>query len=177
MRAYRFCRCFLGLWFLPWAFILSASAGCSSISEIAGGIFKSGPRAAEVDWTGVVVAAAPDANLNSAIGVDVVLVKELALVDALSNLDAKKWFSNRWDLKRTFPEALVIVSMELVPQQTVNLRRGEFTKGPIYGAFVFANYSEAGEHRQRLLPNKFGYYVALGAKAFSVVESRSGSGE
>ena len=174
MRAYRF---FLRFWLLPWACILFSIAGCSSIREIAGGIFQSGPRASEVKWEGVVVAAASDANLNSAIGVDIVLVKELALVDALSNLDAKKWFSNRWDLNRTFPDALVIVSMELVPQQMVNLRRSEFTKGPVYGAFVFANYSEAGEHRQRLSPDKPGYYVALGPKAFSVAESRSGSSE
>jgi type VI secretion system protein len=173
VRSNRLPRVFLGFCLLPWAVILITIAGCSSISEIVGGVFQSGPKASEVKWEGVVVATGPDANLNSAIGVDIVLVKELALVDALSNLDAKKWFSNRFDLKRTFPEGLVIVSMELVPQQTVNVRRSEFAKGPVFGAFVFANYSEAGEHRQRLLPNKFGYYVALGPKAFSVVESRA----
>jgi type VI secretion system protein len=124
---------------LLWA--VSVLAGC--------GMFGGGPKAVKPGWDSLSLAAAPDANGNSALAVDVVLVRDQQVLDSLQAMPAKRWFEARDSLLRTFPEKLTVLSVEITPDQTIRFPRDRF-KGKAWAALAFANYATPGEHRQNL---------------------------
>lgn len=135
------------------------------------------PKPVAPDWSSLAISAADDANANSAVAVDLVLVKDKAVLDTLQTMPASKWFSSRYELQRTFPDALTVYPYELVPTQAVRLDEKRFGKERAWAAFVFANYASPGEHRARLLLNNTGYSIHLGAQSFTVSEFKSGAAQ
>lgn len=105
-----------------------------------------GPRVSTRAFT---LQARPEANDRSPVPVEVVLVKDEALVAALAALSARAWFDSRLQLARDHPDAFETRQWELVPGQRLEV---EFPFGSRRGSalFVFANYLSAGAHRVRV---------------------------
>jgi type VI secretion system protein len=86
------------------------------------------------------------ANGNRPVAMDLVLVLDKKLVAEVAKLSAKDWFERRMQIQRDLPGKSEVVSWEWVPGQSA---------GPISvavhpstrGAFVFASYENAGDHR------------------------------
>lgn len=112
----------------------------------------------------VVIDAAPDANANSAIAVDVVLVTRLGAGEALSKLPAAEWFRRKSQILRDNPDGLVVLSWELIPGQGVTQR----IRREVLDGFVFAAYSSPGEHRIRLSGEGSQAQITLQASDFVV---------
>lgn len=160
------------------ALALTLLSGCSAIGsavDSAKSAVGLGPKPVSPDWNSVVISATDNANGNSAVAVDLVLVKDQAMLESLQTMPAAKWFATRADLQRTFPEALTVYPYELVPNQSVKLGEKLYGKERAWGAFVFANYGGAGEHRARLLLNAEGYVVQLGEQGFAATALKTGS--
>ncbi|MYN18836.1 hypothetical protein GTP81_18975 [Rugamonas sp. FT107W] len=151
--------------------LLCALAGCGATRALFG------PSMASPGWKTLTLRAADDANSNSALAVDVVLVKDPAVLDALVAMPASKWFATRAELQRTFPEALTVYQYELVPAQTIKLNDKKWSDQKAWAALVFAGYSNAGEHRERLLLNASAYVVQLNAQGFSAKEPKAGAAQ
>ena len=149
-----------------WLLLLCACllAGC--------GMFGGSPKAAKPGWDSVRLVAAPDANANSALAVDLVLVKDQAMVDSLLAMPAKRWFDARDGLQRTFPDGLVVLSVEITPGQTIKFDRARFKNDKAWAALAFANYATPGEHRQSLPLKQDTCVLQLDAQDFSAIATR-----
>ncbi|NEX64808.1 hypothetical protein G3574_27320 [Noviherbaspirillum sp. 17J57-3] len=159
------------------ACLIVALSGCGALNSVVAGtrsLIGLDPKPVEPDWKSVAIAAADDANANSAVAVDLVLIKDKAVLDSLVTMPAAKWFSSRNELQRTFPEAFTVYQYELVPTQAVQLDAKSYGKERAWAAFVFANYASPGEHRARLLLNNSGYSVRLNAQSFTINEFKTG---
>lgn len=97
------------------------------------------------------VVSTPDANLESPVAVDLVLVRTDALVPAIAALSAREWFDSRDQLTRDHPGALVFHSWEFVPGQVVDVDRLPFDRSGV-ALLVFADYLSDGVHRLRVDP-------------------------
>jgi type VI secretion system protein len=87
----------------------------------------------------------PDANKNSPVAMDVVLIKDKNFWKAAPDMSAKDWFARKNDLERRYGKKLQVTSWEWVPGQpiapiTVKVPRW------LYGAMVFASYPSPGSH-------------------------------
>jgi type VI secretion system protein len=131
------------------------------------GLFGGGPKAVKPGWDSLSFAAAPDANGNSALAVDVVLVRDKQVLDSLQAMPAKRWFEARDGLMRTFPDGLTVLSVEITPGQTIQFARAWF-KGKAWVALAFANYATPGEHRQSLPLAQETCVLRLEAQDFAV---------
>ena len=110
---------------------------------------------------------APNANVDNALAVDLVLVYDSTLIPSFTELASAAWFKNRDQLKLANPTGIEVQSFEVIPGQ----------KGPRYtvsgrgndalGAFVFAAYDTPGPHRARIdgMP---AVLLRLGEKGFAV---------
>jgi type VI secretion system protein len=123
-------------WSVPLVAVLCV-AGCSA----------SLPRV-KVDSLAIQVAA--QANLDTPIAVDAVLVRNPQLLETLLGLPSAKWFAEREQLRRDYPKDLSVVSYELVPGQQISDPAFTFDGQRAAGVLVFADYQTAGAHRVRL---------------------------
>lgn len=163
---YRSARSIRGLVLtFAFAFVLLNLSACSILSGISGYFLPKGGR---LDWTGLTLIASKDANLNSALAVDLVLLRDEATMAAVAAMSAQKWFASRTDLLKTFPDGLRYVSMELAPGQTLQLEPNKFGAQRLVGAFVFADYLTPGEHRMRVDQLEGSVVVYLEPKSFLV---------
>lgn len=101
----------------------------------------------------VSIYADPDANQNSAIAVDFVLIYNQELLKTFSKMSAEKYFSSARQLLLYNPSLLDIWHWELVPGQIVENFIPPQNKGEAYGAYVFANYLTPGDHRVGVAPH------------------------
>lgn len=119
-------------------------AGALALALLAAGCAEK-PRAAldSVSFT-----VAPAANDTTPVAIDLVSVRDKALVDKLGALTAAEWFGQREQSMRDHPTTLGVTSWELVPGQTLkaDLPPGE----PAWAILVFANYATPGPHRLRV---------------------------
>lgn len=99
-----------------------------------------------IDLRDVKVEAAPDANNNAAVAVDVVLLTQMGLGEQLAKLTAADWFRRRTQLLRDNPDGMQVLSWELVPGQSTAMPVGR----TVLDAYVFAAYASPGDHRVRL---------------------------
>lgn len=96
------------------------------------------------------VSAAPRANDDTPVAVDLVLVHEEALVEQLLALTATDWFGKREQMRRDHPEGLTLYSWEVVPDQIlVDEIVGERAA---WAGIIFTSYRTPGAHRLRLAP-------------------------
>lgn len=107
-------------------------------------------KGTKLGWSDVTLSAAPDANQNSPIAVDVVLVFEDDMLAKLVELPAAKWFAARADLRKTFPKSLSYRTWELVPGQTIKVPGESFGSPRVVGVLIYADYSIPGAHRVRV---------------------------
>lgn len=107
----------------------------------------------ELEIQSVSIYADPDANLNSATSVDLVLVYNKELLKTIGKMPAAKYFTSSRQLLLDNPTLLDVWRWELVPGQIVAGFVPDQDKGPAFGAYVFANYLTPGDHRIRVAPN------------------------
>ncbi|MGI4982151.1 MAG: hypothetical protein ACRYGL_02230 [Janthinobacterium lividum] len=120
-----------------------------------------GPKRVKANWREVTLIAAADANRNSPVAVDLVLVSDPKALDRIMALSAARWFATRADLLATFPGGVRRQGWEIVPGQILTLRDRAFLSGKrIVAALVFARYAAAGAHRVRL--DRFDGRLVLG---------------
>lgn len=153
-----------------------AVAGCGVVAGTRS-MLGLDPKPVVPDWKSLALSTADDANANSAVAVDVVLVKDTAVLESLLAMPAAKWFASRADLQRSFPEALTVFSYELAPSQTVRVAPKQWSEQRAWAALVFANYLSPGEHRARLMLNTPGYVVRLNAQGMAVNDLKSGAAQ
>jgi type VI secretion system protein len=107
------------------------------------------------------VNVAPDANQNSVVPFDVVVVRDKDLLKQIQKMDAATWFGAEGRCKfRGGPKAKVqFYSWEFVPNQTsaIDVPAMEGAKAVL----GFADYSSPGEHRVTLT-TKGGTMVEMG---------------
>jgi type VI secretion system protein len=112
---------------------------------------------------------AGDANQNSPLAVDLLVVSnEQALADALK-LTAHDWFEKRAEFQRDHPKSYVSWSWEWVPGQDVPPQKLSFGVGARAG-ILFADYLSPGSHRVRFDPHQ-NVRLRLAATDFSLEPS------
>lgn len=142
-------------------------SGCSSVKN-----FFGPAGTAYLEWKGLLVTAESTANQNTAVALDIVFVADPALLEKLSTLPASRWFAVRDDQLKTYPTALSVHNLELVPGQSRLLSAKDLGSPRVAGVLLFANYRTPGEHRLRLPPVPEGGQVLLGEHSFTVIEYR-----
>ena len=86
------------------------------------------------------------ANQNSPIPVDFVMIEDKKLLQDVAKISAKDWFDRRLQVQRDFAAKVQVLSWEWVPGEHGGPISVDTAKGT-RGAFIFANYTNAGEHR------------------------------
>ena len=148
---------------------IGALQGCGSVKSVTSRALNMvGIKGGILDWSQVVIAAAPGANQNSPVAVDIVLVLDEPAMEKLAGLSAAKWFQTRADLLKTFPGTVSYRSWEVSPGQTVRVPGSSFGSPSVVGVFVFADYLAPGEHRMRVEQLQNGIILELGPRGFTV---------
>lgn len=129
-------------------------------------------KGTRLDWSEVTLSAAPGANKNSPVAVDVVMVLDDAMLDRLAELPAAKWFAVRADLLKTYPQSLAYRSWELVPGQTLRVPGQSFGSPRVAGVFIYANYATPGAHRLRVEDLKGALSARFDIQSFDVSTAR-----
>jgi len=124
------------------------------------GLAGCGPRLLSLDR--VTIQAAPDANGNNAVAVDLVLADDPALDTTLAGLSAGEWFRRRGQILRDYPGGVTVLSWELVPGQRISAPVGHEAGS----AYVFAAYASPGDHRTRLGLDRSELEITLQADDF-----------
>jgi len=127
------------------------------------------PKGSKIAWDGFTVLAGADANLNSAVALDLVLVRDDAALTLVTGMSASKWFASRNDVQVTFPQGLRIVSVEVAPGQSLRLPASAYSGQRVLGVVAFANYLTPGDHRVRVDQLSGNAVAQLGARDFSVI--------
>jgi type VI secretion system protein len=144
----------------------------SGVAFALGGCSMLGLSGEKATWSQVTFTASDDANNNSPVAVDVVLVSDPAMLARLAETPASKWFSVREDLMSTYPKNLRYRSWEVVPGQHMDVSGDEFAGSRVAGAFVFANYQGPGAHRARIEQFSGHMVVQLDSNNLTVVDSK-----
>lgn len=140
-------------------------AGCSTLGDLGKSAMSAvglGPKPVVPDWKSITITAADDANQNSAVAIDLVFVRDQALLDTLNTTPSAKWFSTRADILRSFPDTVSVMSYEMVPRQSVRIPEEMFEKQKAWGVLAFAGYPPPGDHRARLKLDAEAYLLQLG---------------
>jgi len=153
-----------------------ALAGCSTIGDLSKSAMSAvglGPKPKSPDWKSLTITAADDANHNSAVALDVVFVRDQALLDTLASTPASKWFSTRADILRSFPDNVGVMSYELVPRQSIRIPEEILEKQKAWGVLAFAGYPPPGDHRARLKLDAEAYLLQLGRDGLKASEVKA----
>ncbi len=145
--------------------LLASLTACGVVGGVVDYVTAKGSR---LDWSGITVIAAEDANLNTPVALDIVTLHDDATLGTVSALSASKWFASRADLQKTFPDGLNYKSFEVVPGQTMKIPPSAFPPARQVGVLVFADYLTPGEHRVRVDQLKGDILVQLGTRSYSV---------
>jgi len=95
------------------------------------------------------VGISDQANQNSPIAVDLLLIKDKTLLKAAQGMSASDWFTKKPQFKRQYSKTLEVRSWEWVPGQTI--APIDFTvASDVGGIVVFANYGSPGAHNAPL---------------------------
>ncbi len=130
---------------LPVCLLLLLHSGC-----LPGLPFIGGP---EVATRSLEVVVAPDANRDSPVPVDLVLLRSEPLIALVAGLTARQWFDQRSQLLRDHPD-LDYRGWEFVAGQVVTIDEFPFESRKGVALFVFADFLSEGAHRVRVDPLK-----------------------
>ncbi len=100
----------------------------------------------------ITISASPRANDNSPIPLDIVVVFDTELLNALLQMPATTWFEQRDQLRRDHPAGVASESWELVPGSALRVDPLPFSVSGGVALLVFADYLSPGNHRARLDP-------------------------
>ena len=152
-----------------WALCLSLTwlgvlAGCG----VSKGVVKRAARAAKVSngKLSLQVTISPNANQNSPVAVDVLLINDKAFLKAVQGLSASDWFTKKAQLQLQYPKSAEISSWEWVPDQKVQPLSIDVPVNA-QAAMMFANYASAGPH-SAVLPIKGKVNVLLEDDDFTI---------
>ena len=140
------------------ALVALALTACSSLPKV------------QVDT--LAIAVSTQANQDTPIAVDAVLVRNPQLLDALLGLPSAKWFAQRDQWRRDHPEDITVVSFEVVPGQQIAAAPFPFGGKRGAGVVVFADYQTPGAHRVRLDTGPAHALLLLGDQDLSVQAAR-----
>ncbi|WP_233809718.1 hypothetical protein [Paraburkholderia sp. HP33-1] len=118
------------------------------------------------------ISVSDQANIDTPLAIDVVLVHNPQLLEALLNLPSAKWFSQRDQWRRDHPDDFTVVSYEVVPGQQIPSAPFAFGGKRGAGVVVFANYQTLGAHRVRLDTGPPKALLQLGDQDLSVQAAR-----
>ncbi|MEO2218708.1 hypothetical protein ABGV49_16730 [Chromobacterium vaccinii] len=90
------------------------------------------------------------ANDDTPLAVDFVAVKDAELLKVLLGLPAAKWFEQREQFRRDYPEGLKVWSLELAPGQHFETDQIPIRGESAAGLLVYAGYATPGVHRLNL---------------------------
>jgi len=97
--------------------------------------------------------AMPNVNQDRPISVDLVVVYDAHLIQALQKLSAKQWMLNKQQLKRDYPLLIKLWEWEPVPGETLpDFKLPSKAIKKAAGILLFASYDTPGLHRARLDP-------------------------
>lgn len=113
--------------------LLLALTGCSALSRSWNRVFG----AAQLRTVDLV--AAGDANHDTAVAVDLVLIEREATLATLSKIRSADWFANREDWRREYQQQIRVVSWEIPPDTRLEVPLGRAADAYV-GYLVFANY-------------------------------------
>ncbi|MDR7307130.1 hypothetical protein [Rhodoferax saidenbachensis] len=152
------------------AFALLQLTGCGVLDYIIpkGMMDFASPKGTKLGWDSVTISAANDANLNSPVALDIVVLKDDASLNMLATLPAAKWFATRGEMEKTFPLVINYKSFEVAPGQTLRIAASEFGSARVAGVMMYADYLTPGEHRIRVDQLQGTVLVQLGARDFTV---------
>jgi type VI secretion system protein len=150
----------------------AALLAASGVALALGGCSMLGLSGEKAKWSEVTFTASDDANNNSPVAVDVVLVSDPAMLARLAEMPASKWFTARDDLVNTYPKDLRYRSWEIVPSQHLDVNGDVFAGARVAGALVFANYPDPGAHRARIEHFSGHMVVQLDSNNLTVVDSK-----
>lgn len=100
------------------------------------------------------VDADPEINQNSPVAVEMVVVYDKDLLEALLAKGARDWFRDREQIRKDHPgdKDFISMSWEVVPGQSLHEQEMSFGSGA-RGGVVFADYFSEGAHRARFDPH------------------------
>ena len=102
------------------------------------------------------VRVAPDANYQSPVALDLLVVYDKTLLQELSKITAGEWFEKRHQFRQDYPAGkggFESWHWEWVPGQHIPMQRLRL-KAKAKGGLIFADYFSPGEHRARIRPRK-----------------------
>jgi type VI secretion system protein len=101
----------------------------------------------------VQVRVAVDANNDSAVAVDLLVVYDDKVLTELLKTPAADWFANKKQLMADHPDGISVQSWEWVPGQPVDPVTIEYRSGA-RRIVLFADYNTDGPHRAALAPQQ-----------------------
>lgn len=116
------------------------------------------------------VSIASDANENSPLAVELIVVYENKLIEKLLEKTARDWFVGREQFLRDYHEGVQVLKREWVPGQVVAPIELDYGVGA-KKVIVFADYLTPGEHRAVIDPQQ-PFRLILGQSELDVEELR-----
>lgn len=140
-------------------------AGCSSMlsTENWKKLLYSGDKLQQVS-----ILAASDVNSGYPVALDLLLVTDQKVFDALSALRATEWFAGKADFIRQHQKKLFVQSWELVPGQNFADVPMPFEATGTVGTLVFADYPGERSYRS-VVQHQKSVLIRLGRDDFDVV--------
>lgn len=121
---------------------LAQGGGSTEVSSV--------PRGPSIEVQSISLIADPDANDNSAIPVEYIVVYDQQLFVKLLALSARQYFQQERQLKNDSPNVLETWRWEVIPGQALIEQPAKYTGEDPVGAIVFADYYSPGDHRVRV---------------------------
>lgn len=146
------------LLFLYLAVPLLAAAGGCGVATATRGMFSG-----SLQFTAVVAA---DANENSAIAFDAVVLYDGKIADELLKLRAGEWFMRKAQFQRDYSRRVDVRGWEWVPGQSVGKQTITYRAGA-KKIVLFADYGTEGDHRAAIDPRN-AFHVDFRALDFDV---------
>ena len=125
------------------------------------------PSGEKLKWEQVTIGIGRDANKNSPIAVDIVLIFNEDLVKKVSELTSADWFKSKNYVLKTYPQDLTVNSWELAPGDSLQIPSSFFGKERVFSVIAFADYFSEGEHRVRIDHLKGGVILEFNVDDFS----------
>lgn len=125
--------------------------GSGSLADRGGSTaINSVPRGPAIEIQDITIVADQDANDNSAVPVEYVVVYDQAVLVKLLSMPARQYFLQERQLKNDYPNILEAWRWEVTPGQALLGQPAKHTGDDPIGAVVFADYTSPGDHRVRV---------------------------
>src|SRR6185436_15401361 len=138
--------------------LAACSAGATKVRSMFGGLLP------------MQVKVSPALNEDAPVAVDLVVVYDAKLLDALLKLPSAEWFAKKPQLLKDHPNALDVQSWEWTPGQQVAPASVAYHAGA-KKIVLFADYQPEGDHRLTVDPQQ-PFLLLLGERDVAVEASK-----